>query len=176
MQNYQNLQNRTYQSNLTIPNLTSKTCQTKHIKPNQAKPNLANQTYQAKSTKWPTNRDLFLLISSIVTIGFVMWGERGYMSSGEVSWFLELLIGLKQSTPGSVVPFISFSRLELWSPSSSSVAFQDETKRDSRGSWSFSATLVLSNSLPDLTGWPTETWPTIQRNRCGDVGWAHLIR
>ena len=92
MQNYQNLQNRAYQSNLTIPNLTSKTCQTKHIKPNHTKPNLANQTYQAKSTKWPTNRDLFLIISSIVTIGFIMWGERGYMSSGKVSRFLKLLI------------------------------------------------------------------------------------
>ena len=90
VQNMQNLQNRTYQSNLTIPYLKSKTCQTK---PNQSKPNLANQTYQAKSTRWPTNMDFFLLISRICDhrICIVRWKRlhvlrRGFVIFKIIDW------------------------------------------------------------------------------------------
>ena len=123
-----------------LPKQSYHTIPKKQNMPNQSKPNLANQTYQAKSTRWPTNMDFFLLISRICDhrICIVRWKRlhvlrRGFVIFKIIDWIKAVNAWVRG------VPFMSSLRLELWSPSSSSVAFQDETKRDSRGSWSFSA-------------------------------------
>ena len=76
-----------------LPKQSYHTIPKKQNMPNKSKPNLANQTYQAKSTRWPTNMDFFLLISRICDhwICIVRWKRlhvlrRGFVIFKIIDW------------------------------------------------------------------------------------------
>ena len=95
------------------PNLANQTCQTK-----PKKPNLTNQTCQNRYTEpnlpnW-TNHNF-----SVSTYVQYLWALdlqclEWFCDVREFAWFFNLLICLKQWTPGSVVPLAIFHLCIYW--------------------------------------------------------------